>query len=165
MEHSSLAGLVFHIGTIMLLTTFRNKGLTIPSLPQIKEIPETLSCNISSLAALQWQLDPSICECALRSHQYYEINFAPFSITDVLHMAITLHRKSNQKCKHAIALKDSAPFIKAVKQKLIKEEADHFTQMVEGHALVIFQGLSPLINKSPIPSYNHGNLSEYQKLG
>ena len=164
-DHSALAGLVVHLGTIMLLTTFRNSGLTVPSHQQIEDVPDILSCNIASLAALHWQMDPAISECALRKSQYNEVNFDKFSILDVLHMAITLHRKNQQKDIAHPALKHSFPFIKAVKQRLIREEADHFTQMVEGHALAIFQGLSPLINKYPVNNFIRHNPSQFRKQG
>ncbi|GAA3943332.1 HDOD domain-containing protein [Litoribacillus peritrichatus] len=166
-KHGLLAGLVYQVGTIMLLNTYRNKGLSIPNRDHILNIPGNIVANVSSLAAIQWQLSPVIHECALRRNQYHEVNFDAFSIIDVLHMAIIVHRNTSSDGSKEVELKNSFPFIKAVKNRLIQEEADHFSQMIKGHSLLIFQGLTPLITKFPNHNPHHYRTTylPYQKLG
>jgi len=164
-EQSLLAGISFHIGTILLISSYRNKGLTVPTLSEIDSVPAPMASNISSLAAVQWRLPPSICECALQRNHYQEVNHQAFSLVDIFHMAVIHHRSHDKKIPNVVALKDSLPFIKAVKTKLINEEADHFTQMINGHALLIFRGLSPLINKFPVSTAILSDPIPYPRFG
>ncbi|MFC3152576.1 HDOD domain-containing protein [Litoribrevibacter euphylliae] len=164
-EPSMLAGLVYHLGTMLLINSFRNKGLATPNLQDAQNIPAPLASNMSSLAAIQWRLHSSVCECALQRNYFQEVNRQPFSMIDIFHMAITHHQNYNKQNPNVVALKDSLPFIKAVKEKLIREEAQHFTQMVDGHALIIFRGLSPLINKFPITSFSANYSPNYRQFG
>lgn len=164
-EPSMLAGLVYHLGTMLLINSFRNKGLATPSLQEAQNIPAPLASNISSLAAIQWRLHSSVCECALQRNYFQEVNQQPFSMIDVFHMAITHHQHQSKQNPNVVALQDSLPFIKAVKGKLIREEAQHFIQMIDGHALIIFRGLSPLINKFPINSFSNNYSAPYHQFG
>ncbi len=163
-EPSFQAGLMYHLGTILLISSFRNKGLAVPNTQDTQSIPLSMASNMSSLAAIQWKLHPSVCECALQRNNYQDVNAQPFSLVDVFHMAV-IHFKHTRQDPNVVALKDSFPFIKAVKEKLIREEADHFTQMIDGHSLIIFRGLAPLINKYPITSFSRSYATAYPQFG
>jgi hypothetical protein len=64
-------------------------------------------------------------------------------------MAIIHHRKHHMGLSHEIEMKHSLSFIKAVKHKMIREHANHFTQMIEAHSLSIFKAMTPLLLSYP----------------
>ncbi|GLQ33037.1 HDOD domain-containing protein [Litoribrevibacter albus] len=165
LQPSLLSGLVYHLGTILLINSFRNKGLAVPGIKEANNIPSPLASNIASLAAIQWRLHPSVCECALQRSYYQEVNRQPFGMVDIFHMAVTHYQNTTKQNPNVVALKDSLPFIKAIKEKLIREEANHFVQMIDGHALVIYRGLAPLINKFPISSFSNNYSAPYHQFG
>lgn len=128
------------VGTILMIHYLMAQGLPEPTQQQVLDMPPHISVDLSVLMAKHWQLGEDVVACVHQAERYREFVAGGFSALDLVHMAKILHRGDG-----VMGLRNSMAFIKAVKHKLINEPADHFLQMVEGHALMRYRALNSML--------------------
>jgi HD-like signal output (HDOD) protein len=128
------------VGVLLIIHYLMEQGLPEPTIQQVKDIPAHVATDLSVLMARHWQLGNEVVDSVHRAALYEEFIDGDFTVLELVHMAKIVHYGDG-----VADLRSSMAFIKAVKNKVVSEPAEHFLQMVEGHALMRYRALSSML--------------------
>ncbi len=141
-DQALLAGAMYHVGTLMLLSYFQHKKLAMPSPEEIEAIPSQISANIGVVLAKHWQLDEDIVDCIRRRDQFDELTPGPFNLLDVFQFATLIHRIKDQNDLSLPNLQTTVPVKKAALHGILGDSLDHFVTLVDAKANLLLDTLS-----------------------
>lgn len=141
-DQALLAGSMYHVGTLMLLSYLQSHNLTMPTAEDIETIPAQIASNIAVVLAKHWQLDEQIVECIRSREQFEELTPGPFNLIDVFQFATLIHRIHDKSDLSLPSLEKTVPVKKAALHGLLGESLDHFVCMVDAQANVLLESLS-----------------------
>ncbi len=161
-DQALLAGSMYHVGTLMLLSYLQNHNLTMPSAEDIETIPPQVSSNIAVVLAKHWQLDEHIVECIRARDQFEELTSGPFSLVDVFQFATLIHRIHDKNDLSLPTLEKTVPVKKAALHGLLGDSLEHFVTLVDAQANLLLENLSGQHAKTSTQTKPQSAASRYE---
>ncbi|GLQ33036.1 HDOD domain-containing protein [Litoribrevibacter albus] len=137
-----LAGSMYHVGTLMLLSYLQNHKLAMPSAEEIEEMPSQISSNIGVVLAKHWQMEEEVVNCIRHRDQFEELTAGPFNLLDVFQFATLIHRIKDKNDLSLPPLEKTVPVKKAALHGILGESLDHFVTLVDAKANLLLSTLS-----------------------
>ena len=137
-----LAGSMYHVGTLMLLSYLQSNNLTLPSPEEIDAIPTQISANIGVVLAKHWQMDPEIVDCIRHRDQHEALTSGPFNLQDIFQFATLIHRIHDKNDLSLPSLEKSTPVKKAALHGILGESLEHFITLVDAQANLLVNTLT-----------------------
>ncbi|MFC3152577.1 HDOD domain-containing protein [Litoribrevibacter euphylliae] len=137
-----LAGSMYHVGTLMLLSYLQNNKMAVPSPEEIDDIPSQISSNIGVVLAKHWQMDEQVVNCIRHRDQFEELTSGPFNLVDVFQFATLIHRIRDKNDLSLPQLEKTVPVKKAALHGILGESLDHFVTLVDAKANLLLNTLS-----------------------
>lgn len=140
-DQALLAGVLYHIGTLILLGYIFERHLPAPSFEDIASIPEATATGVAVVLARSWELDEDLVNCARHRNGFEDYRAGPVCLQDLLDLAVVMHRHHHKKESHIPSLSECHAFKKLEQQGLITETPEHFIQMIETHGTLILRSI------------------------
>ena len=108
----------------------------------MRRIPEHIPTSIAVILAKKWNLDSELTECARNRNSFNELREGPFSLQDILDIAVVIHRHYHHSDNSVPKLEDCHAFKKLETTMLLRDTAERFLESVENHARLIIHEIS-----------------------